>query len=176
MASAPRSRAARPTHVFGHEHYAENLETLACAGVPIRHPISGKTIGAVDLTCWRKDADTLLIALAKTAADQITQAVLASSGAPEYELLEEYLRACRRTAGIVLALNSDTVMMNDYARHVLDPGDQVALLGSAGDALASRPPRPGRCRAAQRRPGAGCTAGPCAGATSGAAVESSMCG
>ncbi len=127
----------RPAHVFGHEHYAEHLETLACAGVPIRHPISGKTIGAVDLTCWRKDADTLLIALAKTAADQITQAVLASTGAPEYELLEEYLRACRRTAGIVLALNSDTVMMNDYARHVLDPGDQVALLGSAGDALAA---------------------------------------
>jgi sigma-54 dependent transcriptional regulator, acetoin dehydrogenase operon transcriptional activator AcoR len=127
----------RPTHVFGHEHYAENLETLACAGVPIKHPISGKTIGAVDLTCWRKDADALLIALAKTAADQITQSVLASTGAPEYELLEEYLRACRRTAGIVLALNSDTVMMNDYARHVLDPGDQVALLGSAGDALAA---------------------------------------
>jgi len=99
--------------------------------------ISGKTIGVVDLTCWRKDADALLIALAKTAADQITQAVLASTGAPEYELLAEYLRACRRTAGIVLALNSDTVMMNDYARHVLDPGDQVALLGYAGDALAT---------------------------------------
>src|SRR6202453_2974973 len=27
-----------PTHVFGHEHYAENLEALACAGVPLRHP------------------------------------------------------------------------------------------------------------------------------------------
>jgi sigma-54 dependent transcriptional regulator, acetoin dehydrogenase operon transcriptional activator AcoR len=127
----------QPAHVFGHEHYAEHLETLACAGVPIRHPISGKTIGAVDLTCWRKDADALLIALAKTAADQITQSVLAAAGAPEYELLEEYLRACRRTAGIVLALNSDTVMMNDYARHVLDPGDQAALLGYAGDALAA---------------------------------------
>ena len=40
----------RPMHVFGHEHYAENLETLACAGVPIHHPISGKTDCAVDLT------------------------------------------------------------------------------------------------------------------------------
>jgi transcriptional regulator of acetoin/glycerol metabolism len=127
----------QPAHVFGHEHYAEHLETLACAGVPIRHPISGKTIGAVDLTCWRRDADALLVALAKTAADQITQAVLASTGAQEYELLQEYLRAVRRTAGIVLALNNDTVMMNDYARHVLDPADQVALLGHAGDALAT---------------------------------------
>ena len=30
-----------PAHVFGHEHYAENLEDLACAGVPIHHPVSG---------------------------------------------------------------------------------------------------------------------------------------
>src|SRR5215471_547584 len=47
----------QPAHVFGHEHYAENLEDLACAGVPIHHPITGKVVGAVDLTCWRKDAD-----------------------------------------------------------------------------------------------------------------------
>ena len=127
----------QPMHVFGHEHYAEHLEALACAGVPIRHPISGKTIGAVDLTCWRRDADALLIALAKMAADQITQAMLASTSAQEYELLQEYLRACRRSAGIVLAVTSDMVMMNDYARHVLDPGDQVALLGYAADALAA---------------------------------------
>jgi len=130
----------RPMHVFGHEHYAENLEDLACAGVPIHHPISGKTVGAVDLTCWRKDADALLIALAKTTADQITQALLTGSGEREFELLQEYLRACRRTAGIVLALNNDVVMMNDYARQVLDPGDQVVLLGQAAEALASRHP------------------------------------
>ena len=129
--------SGQATHVFGHEHYAEHLEDLACAGVPIRHPVSGKTIGAVDLTCWRKDADALLIALARTAADQITHALLAGTGAREFELLEEYLRADRRTAGIVLALNNDMVMMNDYARHVLEPGDQVALFGHAADALAS---------------------------------------
>jgi transcriptional regulator of acetoin/glycerol metabolism len=128
----------RPMHVFGHEHYAENLEDLACAGVPIHHPTSGKTVGAVDLTCWRKDADPLLVALAKTTADQITQALLTDSSAREFELLSEYLRACKRTAGIVLAINNDVVMMNDYARHVLDPADQVVLLGQAADTLASR--------------------------------------
>jgi sigma-54 dependent transcriptional regulator, acetoin dehydrogenase operon transcriptional activator AcoR len=128
----------RPMHVFGHEHYAENLEDLACAGVPIRHPISGKTLGAVDLTCWRKDADPLLITLAKTTADQITQALLTDSNAREFELLQEYLRACRHSAGIVLALNHDVVMMNDFARQALDPGDQVVLLGQATEALASR--------------------------------------
>src|SRR5215471_13124162 len=127
----------QPAHVFGHEHYAENLEDLACAGVPIHHPITGKTVGAVDLTCWRKDADPLLVALVKTAADQITQALLTDASAEELELLREYLRACRRTNGIVLALNDDVVMMNDRARQLLDPGDQAVLLGQAGEALSA---------------------------------------
>src|SRR5262249_28101099 len=130
----------QPAHVFGHEHYAENLEDLACAGVPIHHPITGKTIGAVDLTCWRKDADPLLVALVKTTADQITQALLTDSSAQELELLQEYLRACRRTNGIVFALNDDVVMMNDHARQVLDPGDQAVLLGQAGEALSAGRP------------------------------------
>jgi transcriptional regulator of acetoin/glycerol metabolism len=130
----------QPAHVFGHEHYAEHLEDLACAGVPIHHPITGKTIGAVDLTCWRKDADPLLVALVKTTADQITQALLTDSSAQELELLQEYLRACRRTNGIVLALNDDVVMMNDRARQVLDPGDQAVLLGQAGEALGTGRP------------------------------------
>lgn len=130
----------RPMHVFGHEHYAENLEDLACAGVPIRHPISGVTLGAVDLTCWRRDADRLLITLAKTTADQITAALLADSSAREFELLQEYLRACRRHAGIVLALGSEVVMLNDQARQVLDPGDQGVLLAHAAEALGSRHP------------------------------------
>ncbi|WP_127502364.1 sigma-54-dependent Fis family transcriptional regulator [Actinoplanes solisilvae] len=130
----------RPMHVFGHEHYAEHLEDLACAGVPIHHPISGKTVGAVDLTCWRKDADPLLLALAKTTAGQIQQALLADSGIRELELLQEYLRTCRRTAGIVFALNNDVVMMNDNARHVLDPAEQSLLLSQAAETLAGRNP------------------------------------
>jgi transcriptional regulator of acetoin/glycerol metabolism len=128
----------QPAVVFGHEHYAEDLEDLACAGVPIHDPISGKAVGAVDLTCWRRDADPLLIALAKTTADQITQAMLADSSARELQLMQEYMRACRRTSGIVLALNNDVVMMNEYARQVLDPGDQGVLLGQAAEMLATQ--------------------------------------
>ncbi len=129
--------SGRPEHVFGHEHYAEHLEDLACAAVPIRHPISGKTIGAVDLTCWRKDADQLLIALAQSTADQISRALLTDSSAREVQLLQEYLRACRHTAGIIFALSDDMVMMNNYTREALDPGDQAALLGHAAEALAT---------------------------------------
>jgi transcriptional regulator of acetoin/glycerol metabolism len=132
--------AGTATHVFGHEHYAENLEDLACAGVPIQHPISGRTVGAVDLTCWRKDAGTLLLTLAKSAASQIQQALLADSGVHELELFQAYRRTCRRMAGIVFAMTSDAVMLNDHARAVLDPSDQAALLAEAAQASESEAP------------------------------------
>src|SRR5260370_20551654 len=71
--------AGGPAHVFGHEHYAEHLEQFGCAGVPIHDPVSGKTVGVIDLTCWRKDADPLMISLVKATADPITPALVTAS-------------------------------------------------------------------------------------------------
>lgn len=126
-----------PAHVFGHEHYAEHLEDLACAGVPIHHPISGRLVGAVDFTCWRRDAGALLLILAKSTAEQIRQSLLEDAGSSELGLFKEYLRASGRGPGIVFALNKDVVMLNDFARIVLDPLDQAALIVRAGEVLAS---------------------------------------
>src|SRR3954449_11287986 len=81
----------RPMHVFGHEHYAENLEDLACAGVPITHPVTGGTLGVLDLTCWRKDAGPLLATLARTTTEQIRSALLSDTSSEQIELLQEYL-------------------------------------------------------------------------------------
>ncbi len=122
-----------PAHVFGHEHYAENLEKLACVGVPIRHPLSGRTVGAVDLTCWERDAGPLLLTLARTTAEQIRQALLADAGGRQLELLQEYVRTCRRLPGVVFAVSGDTVIVNEHARSMLDPGDQASLLAQAAD-------------------------------------------
>jgi len=130
--------AGGPAHVFGHEHYAEDLDRFGCAGVPIHDPVSGKTVGVIDLTCWRKDADPLMISLVKATADQITQALVMASSSRDIDLLREYVRACRRTGGIVLALGNDVVMLNDHARTLLDPGDQAALIGHATEALTRR--------------------------------------
>src|SRR5439155_24820387 len=85
--------SGQAAHVFGHEHYAEHLEDLACAAAPVRHPLSGKIVAVVDLTCWRKDADALLIALAESTAGQIAQALLNDASGWEVQLLQEYLRA-----------------------------------------------------------------------------------
>ena len=131
-----------PAHVFGHEHYAERLEGMACAGVPIRDPVSGKTVGVIDLTCWRRDADPLMISLVQSTAGQINQALGEVSNSRDLRLLQEYTRACRHTGGIVLALGQDVVMLNDHARNALSPGDQAVLISQATEAL-GRPPASG---------------------------------
>ena len=130
--------AGGPAHVFGHEHYAERLEGLACAGVPLHDPISGKTIGLIDLTCWRRNADALLLSLVQSTAEQISQALAAASCGRDVQLLAEYVRACRRSGGIVLALGNDVVMMNDHARSLLDRGDQETLIDRAIEVLGAR--------------------------------------
>jgi transcriptional regulator of acetoin/glycerol metabolism len=145
--------AGGPTHVFGHEHYAERLEGMACAGVPLRDPVSGKTLGVIDLTCWRRDADPLMLSLVRSTADQLGQALSETSNGRDLRLLQEYTRACRHTGGIVLALGNDVVMLNDHARRALSPADQAALISQATDTLAAEAVAAGT-RGRWRSPGA----------------------
>ncbi|WAM19403.1 sigma-54-dependent Fis family transcriptional regulator [Rhodococcus sp. JS3073] len=124
----------KPTLVTGPEHYADCLEQLACAGVPIIHPISGTLVGALDLTGWVEDGGPLLATLAKSATNQIEGRLLEQSSAAQTALLNAYLRVCRRLpqAG-VLALGDDVVLMNRRLRRALNTQDQAALLEYAVD-------------------------------------------
>ncbi|GEL18013.1 Fis family transcriptional regulator [Pseudonocardia asaccharolytica DSM 44247 = NBRC 16224] len=126
-----------PAQVFGHEHYIEQLEDLACAGVPIRHPINGKLLGVIDLTCWRREANKMMATAVATIARRIEETLLEQSGRRELTLLHDYLAACQRNRGAVLALSDDLLMMNDRARELLDPGDQMPLVTNAAEALSS---------------------------------------
>lgn len=128
--------ARGPAQVFGHEHYVEHLEQLACAGAPIRHPVTGRVLGVVDLTCWQRDAGPLLVATAGTLTRRIEQMLLGQSAERELAILNDYLVARRRNRGAVLALGEDLLMMNDRARELLDPADQQQVVTEAREALA----------------------------------------
>jgi hypothetical protein len=144
--------SGQAAHVFGHEHYAEHLEDLACAAAPVRHPLSGKIIGVVDLTCWREDAGELLIALAQSTAGQITQALLsdtsaggsAAAGVPAGlpARWRDRLRAQRRH-------HDDEPPRPGCARPRRPGRDARACSRGAG----RRPSWSGGCRAALRRQG-----------------------
>jgi transcriptional regulator of acetoin/glycerol metabolism len=134
--------ARGPAHVFGHEHFTGRLEDFACAGVPIRHPATGRVLGVVDLTGWRRDAGALMVATAATLGRSIEEALLAQVGRRELAVLNDYLVACRRHRGAVVALADDLLMMNDRARQILDAADQGPLLTAAAEALAAGKTQP----------------------------------
>ena len=124
----------QPTLVTGAEHYADCLGQLACAGVPITHPMSGTLVGALDLTGWVEDGGPLLATLAKSATAQIEGRLLAQASADQTSLLNAYLKACRRSPQTgVLALGDDVVLVNRRLRVGLDAQDQAALLEHAVD-------------------------------------------
>lgn len=126
-----------PARVFGHEHYMEHLEELACVGAPVRHPVTGKTIGVVDLTCRREDAGMMMGPTVMAMASKIEQMLLEQSGRRELALLHHYRLACHRNRGAVLAVGHDLLMLNDRARELILPGDLMTLLAEARDALAT---------------------------------------
>jgi sigma-54 dependent transcriptional regulator, acetoin dehydrogenase operon transcriptional activator AcoR len=124
-----------PAQVFGHEHYVDLLADLACAGSPIWHPVTGKLLGVVDLTCWRPDAGRFMATAVARIARQIEGALLDQSGPRELALLHDYLTACQRNRGAVIGVSPDLVMLNDSARELIDPADQVTLIAGAAEAL-----------------------------------------
>lgn len=132
--------ARGPAQVFGHEHYADALGALACAGAPIHDPVSGKVLGVIDLTCWQEDAGPLLVATAATLTRRIEEVLLDQSGQRELAVLSHYRAVCRRNRGTVFGICDDLLMSNARARQQLDPVDQEALLAEATEALAAGAP------------------------------------
>jgi sigma-54 dependent transcriptional regulator, acetoin dehydrogenase operon transcriptional activator AcoR len=122
-----------PTFIQGSEHYVGTLGRLACAGSPIRDPITRRVLGVVDLTCWASQSDPLLFVLAKTAGNQIEDRLGALKNESESALLDAYLKQNRRYPGGVLAIGGDVVLMNPHLRQALDAGDQAALFDHAAD-------------------------------------------
>lgn len=122
-----------PTFIQGSEHYVGTLGRLACAGSPIRDPITRRVLGVVDLTCWANQSDPLLFVLAKSAGSQIEDRLSALKNESETALLDAYLKQSRRYPGGVLAIGGEVVLMNPYLRQALDAGDQTALLDHADE-------------------------------------------
>jgi sigma-54 dependent transcriptional regulator, acetoin dehydrogenase operon transcriptional activator AcoR len=127
----------RPAFIRGGEHYVAMWFGFACAGSPIRDPISRRVIGVVNLSCLAAESDPLLLALATSAARQIEDRMRVVAHEGETALLEAYLQQARRSSRGVLAIGGDVVLMNPYLRRTLQGNDQTVLLEHAADLLTS---------------------------------------
>lgn len=88
----------QPVYVLGREHFADCLSPYACAGAPVRNPLSGRVEAVLDLTCLRDDGDPTMLRLVREAAHDIEAALLEQATERERALLAAYRRAARTAA------------------------------------------------------------------------------
>ncbi|MEU3337565.1 SpoIIE family protein phosphatase [Streptomyces sp. NPDC006668] len=88
-----------PVYVVGREHFADCLQPFACAGAPVRDPLSGHIEAVLDLTCLRDDGDPTMVRMVREAARTIEARLLEQSTERERALIAAYRRADLATGG-----------------------------------------------------------------------------
>ena len=95
--------------VRGAEHFNAALAELACAGAPVKHPITGRIVGSLAVTSHIDGASPLMVAMARHAAQEIAEALENMADSRDLELARTY-RRFRGSQRPVLVMNSGTVM------------------------------------------------------------------
>jgi transcriptional regulator of acetoin/glycerol metabolism len=130
--------AAKPFKVSGAEHFRENLQEFTCVGSPVRHPMTGRVEGVLDVTCRVEEAHGIMKPLVLAAVREIESRMYAETTRRERMLLDRFLQANRRAGAAVVSLNEDVVMANTAASAILDLSDQATLWEWACRMLGSR--------------------------------------
>ncbi|MFP1628063.1 SpoIIE family protein phosphatase [Streptomyces sp. 5K101] len=86
----------QPAFIHGREHFTDTWSTLACAGAPIRDPLSGQLMGVLDLSCLNVHSDPSMMSVAREAARAIEQRLLDRATDRERALLQSFQAARRR--------------------------------------------------------------------------------
>ncbi|MGD9959758.1 sigma-54-dependent Fis family transcriptional regulator [Nocardioides sp.] len=120
--------------INGAEHYAEALRGFSCYGHPIRHPLTRRIEGVLDITAIAAEANPLLPALIDRAVLDIEQRLLDGSRASEKSLLDAFQAATSRHRRAMVAIGEDVVLSNQAALDLLGPGDVAMLRMLAIDA------------------------------------------
>lgn len=95
--------------VRGNEHFNDALSRLACAGAPIKHPITGRIVGSLSIASHVDAASPLMVAMARQAGHEIAEALELMADSRDLELARTY-RRFRSSRHPVLVMNSETVM------------------------------------------------------------------
>ncbi|TKV61268.1 hypothetical protein FDO65_06550 [Nakamurella flava] len=108
----------RSVAINGDEHYLNALKGFSCFGHPIRHPLTGRIEGVLDLTfVAARPGDThglgpLVAPLVAHAAHDIETRLLEGSRAAERRMFLAFQSAVRKRSAPVAVLGGDVVLAN----------------------------------------------------------------
>lgn len=134
----------RTAVIIGAQHFVRSYHRWACTAAPVRHPLTGRVIGAVNISSPAEDANRFFRLAAHSLAKQIEGGLLDELSTRERSLHDAYVQRIRTTSTTIVALDDTTLITNAAATRLsLDhlrvwrlvraaaPGERIAL----GDAL-----------------------------------------
>jgi sigma-54 dependent transcriptional regulator, acetoin dehydrogenase operon transcriptional activator AcoR len=123
----------RMATVLGVEHFVESFQRWACVAVPVAHPITGRTVGVVNVTCRAAEANHFMQVAARSLADEVRSALSANATDVEHRLLRAFLQARKRITAPVLAVTEDLLLTDPAASELgLDHAETWARVKEAG--------------------------------------------
>ncbi len=125
--------------VNGEEHFLEPLKKFSCYGHPIRHPVTGRLEGVLDITEAGPTANPLFVPFVQRAVRDIEERLLECSPRGERFLLAAFQSAAKRRSHAVVAFGDDIVLTNPTAVDLLEAADHAVLRALASDVPADRP-------------------------------------
>lgn len=123
--------AGGSVHIVGAEHFVEPLHPYACAGAPVREPLTGRIEGVLDISCRAEHSSPVLHSLVTAAAARIQDALLHDRDTGQQAVFDVYTRVEARSRRAVLAVGRRVVLANTLLRTLLDPADLATLTDHA---------------------------------------------
>ncbi|QMU68031.1 SpoIIE family protein phosphatase [Streptacidiphilus sp. P02-A3a] len=127
--------------VSSSEHFTDRLQSFACAGAPVRDPLSGSILGILDLTCWHADAHPMMSALLRAAVADIERQLFEQYSERERRLLRSFFASVGRPYRTMAAGDGDRPGAAELGRSDRLALDDAAaeLVGAARSAIVEVP-------------------------------------
>jgi transcriptional regulator of acetoin/glycerol metabolism len=126
----------RPIYIEPGQHYVEPLQPLTCAGAPVRHPLTRRLEGAINLTSVAEDKGNLLLPYVMEMAMQVEDRLYEQSSGRERLLLQHFLTTSRGSARPVVVVSPEMMLANPPATRLLESVPQALLWEFAARAVA----------------------------------------
>lgn len=115
-----------PVEIHGPEHFLHAYRDLSCYGHPVRHPLTGRVEGVLDITTLGPTSHPLFRPLVSRATQDIQERLVDTARVTDRRLFLTFEAATRKRSSAVAVLDGHTVLMS---RTCAD------RLGSAGTAI-----------------------------------------
>lgn len=119
--------------VNGGEHFLEPLKKFSCYGHPIRHPVTRRLEGVLDITGAMPRANPLFVPFVQRAVRDIEQRLLEGSPRGQQLLLAAFQNACKQRSHAVVAIGDGIVLTNPAAVDLLEAADHAVLRALVAD-------------------------------------------